>query len=190
MTIQTSHGAPTTSTAAPVNSPVAGTAHIVLPAFNEADSLPPLLTRLAATARTERVVVWVVDDGSSDGTGDIVAAGVPGLDLRLVTHPRNLGLGQAVQSGLRAVLDAADPDDFVVVMDADDTHDPAMVVRLRAALESGADVAICPASSRVATTPPPPATAAYCPAARRRCSTTYCGSTACTISPAASGPTG
>lgn len=120
-----------------------GTAHVVLPAFNEAQSLPALLSRLAETARTERLAVWVVDDGSSDGTGDIVTAGVPGLDLHLVVHPDNLGLGQAVQSGLRAVLDAAAPHDFVVVMDADDTHDPALVHRLRETLERGADVVIC-----------------------------------------------
>lgn len=143
MTIETTRGAPTTRPEAPRRTPTVGAAHVVLPAFNEERSLPPLLARLAATAREERLVVWVVDDGSSDGTAALVTAGVPGLDLRLVTHPQNLGLGQAVQSGLQAVLDSADPDDFVVVMDADDTHDPALVTPLRAALDRGADIAIC-----------------------------------------------
>ena len=136
----------TDATATPAtasDTPLVGTAHVVLPAFNEAASLPPRRVRLAPPARTERLAVWVVDDGSSDGTGDIVTAGVPGLDLHLVVHPHNLGLGQAVQSGLRAVLEAADPDDFVVVMDADDTHDPALVAQLRESLDDGADVAIC-----------------------------------------------
>jgi dolichol-phosphate mannosyltransferase len=136
-------GAAHPESGAVVTTATTGTAHIVLPAYNEAESLPSLLVRLAGTALTERLVVWVVDDGSSDGTGDVVTAGVPGLDLRLVTHPQNLGLGQAVQSGLRAVLDVADPDDFVVVMDADDTHDPALVHTLREALDLGADVVIC-----------------------------------------------
>jgi dolichol-phosphate mannosyltransferase len=121
-----------------------GTAHVVLPAFNEAAGLPLLLHRLADLAPAEKLTVWVVDDGSSDNTAEIAAAGVAGLDVRLVRHPVNLGLGRAVQSGLRAVLAAASlEDDVVVVMDADDTHDPALIPRLRAEIDSGADVAIC-----------------------------------------------
>ncbi|MDQ3403067.1 MAG: glycosyltransferase family 2 protein, partial [Actinomycetota bacterium] len=123
--------------------PTPGTAHVVLPAYNEAESLPPLLRRLADVATTEKLTVWVVDDGSTDATADTAAAGMPGLDVRLVRHPVNLGLGQAVQSGLRAVLETAALDDIVVVMDADDTHDPALILRLRTEIESGADVAIC-----------------------------------------------
>lgn len=123
--------------------PVVGVAHVVLPAYEEEESLPPLLARLASTARTERLVVWVVDDGSTDRTADVVRAGHPGLDVRLVAHPVNLGLGQAVQSGLRAALADAGATDFVVVMDADDTHDPALITQLRAALDGGADVVIC-----------------------------------------------
>ena len=143
MSIHASDRTPSSADVTLATTSTTGVAHVVLPAFNEELSLPPLLTRLAGAARTENLVVWVVDDGSGDGTAAVVAAGVPGLDLRLVSHPRNLGLGQAVQSGLRAVLAAAAPDDFVVVMDADDTHDPALVGRLRAALDAGADVAIC-----------------------------------------------
>ncbi|WP_158883490.1 glycosyltransferase [Amycolatopsis anabasis] len=119
------------------------TAHVVLPAYNEARSLPPLLDRLAAMARTERMVVWVVDDGSSDGTAASAESAAPGLDLRVVRHPANLGLGQAVHSGLRAVLETACHHDFVVVMDADDTHDPALIPRLREELAAGADLVIC-----------------------------------------------
>jgi dolichol-phosphate mannosyltransferase len=134
---------PAQSAPVPPAQVVGGVAHVVLPAFNEEGSLPSLLTRLECTARTERMVVWVIDDGSADRTAEIATAGVPGLDVRLVTHPDNLGLGQAVQSGIRAVLAAADPDDFVVVMDADDTHDPGMIRTLHDGLDAGADVVIC-----------------------------------------------
>jgi dolichol-phosphate mannosyltransferase len=127
----------------PLPTATGGVAHVVLPAYNEEGSLPSLLARLAQTARTERIVAWVIDDGSADRTAEIAAAGEPGLDVRLVSHPQNLGLGQAVQSGIRAVLAAADPDDFVVVMDADDTHDPAMIAEMHRGLDAGSDVVIC-----------------------------------------------
>jgi dolichol-phosphate mannosyltransferase len=137
----------TSPTAAPrpataVATPVRGRAHVVLPAYNEAASLPSLLRRIAEVGRTEQVTAWVVDDGSSDGTGDVVA-GVAGLDVRLVRHPVNLGLGQAVQTGLRAALHDAAEDDFIVVMDADDTHDPALITRLGNEILAGSDVVIC-----------------------------------------------
>jgi dolichol-phosphate mannosyltransferase len=120
-----------------------GRAHVVLPAYNEAAALPSLFGRLAELARTEELTVWVVDDGSSDDTAVTARTGVPGLDVRLVRHEVNLGLGQAVWSGLRAALADADQDDVVVVMDADDTHDPALIPRLRAEISAGADVVIC-----------------------------------------------
>lgn len=120
-----------------------GRAHVVLPAFNEEASLPPLLHRLADVARTEKVTVWVVDDGSADATVAVAEAGYGGLDVRVVRHLVNLGLGRAVQSGLRAALEEAGPDDVVVVMDADDTHDPSLIRALQAEITAGADVAIC-----------------------------------------------
>src|SRR3712207_1066695 len=93
--------------------------HLVLPAYNEAASLPPLLERLRdlAAAWGEHMTVWVVDDGSTDGTGHIALQGHAGLDVRVVTHPLNLGLGQAVHSGLRAAIADAGEDDAIVIMD-------------------------------------------------------------------------
>jgi dolichol-phosphate mannosyltransferase len=128
----------------PATTLVQTTTHVVLPAYNEAGSLPALLTRLGALAGTGTVslTVWVVDDGSSDGTADLARRGYSGLDVRVVAHPVNLGLGQAVHSGIRAVLAEAGDDDVLAVMDADDTHDVLLIPALLRALEGGADIAI------------------------------------------------
>ncbi len=120
-----------------------GRAHVVLPAFNEEASLPPLLERIAEVALTERITVWVVDDGSADRTASVAEAGFGELDVRVVRHLVNLGLGRAVLSGLRAALEESGPEDIVVVMDADDTHDPGLIRLLQAEITAGADVAIC-----------------------------------------------
>ena len=120
------------------------TTHVVLPAFNEEDSLPPLLERLAAVSEEwgRPLRVWVVDDGSTDATREIARRGHPGLAVALVVHPRNLGLGQTVHTGLRAVMVEASDEDSVVVMDADDTHDVRLIPELDRQLANGADIAI------------------------------------------------
>lgn len=120
------------------------TTHMVLPAYNEEGSLPPLLARIGELGASWQLPlrVWVVDDGSSDGTAELARQGVEGLDVQLVSHPVNLGLGQAVHSGLRAVMAVAADDDVVVIMDADDTHDVQLVPRMVTAVDDGADLVI------------------------------------------------
>jgi dolichol-phosphate mannosyltransferase len=120
-----------------------GGAHVILPAFNEAEALPDLLPRLAEIAANgPGLRAWVVDDGSTDDTAAIVRRGVEGLDIRLISHPTNLGLGAALQSGIKAVLQAAHDDDFVVVMDADDTHDVSVIEAMTWKLRAGADIVV------------------------------------------------
>lgn len=78
----------------------------------------------------------VVDDGSVDGTPEVVrAAGV-----HLVRLPFNLGVGGAVRTGLRWAVQHGY--DRVVIVDADGQHDPTDVCKLLAALDAGADMAI------------------------------------------------
>ena len=108
---------------------------LVLPAFNEEESLPNLLDRLAKTDFGDlKLTIFVIDDGSTDGTARIAREADPSLDLRLFQHVRNLGLGSAVQTGLQAAAIAATDDDAVVIMDADDTHDVALIPELVSAL--------------------------------------------------------
>ena len=115
---------------------------VVLPAFNEAEALPPLLAKLARlrTQRTLALRVIIVDDGSSDGTADVETVG--DLPLRVVRHDVNLGLGEAIKTGLLAAVKEAGDEDVVVLMDADDTHSPALIQRMVDRIEEGSDVVI------------------------------------------------
>ena len=118
---------------------------VVLPAYNEEAALPPLLDSLAAL-RAERLPdlhVLVVDDGSADATAAVVRGRItPEGALRLVPHPRNMGLSQAIRTGFEAVLEGAQPDDILITMDADNTHPPHLIPGMLAKLAEGYDVVI------------------------------------------------
>lgn len=107
---------------------------IIVPAYEEAESLGAVLDALRQLVTHE---LFVVDDGSTDGTGRIArAAGVRCLSL-----PCNLGYGGAVQAGLEVAL--AEGCDVVVLFDADGQHPAADVDRVVAPVLAGdADVAI------------------------------------------------
>ena len=119
---------------------------VLLPAYNEAANLPPLLAALKGTlaawpggAPPCRVVV--VDDGSSDGTAE-AARSVVGLDLVVLVHDPNQGLGAAMRTGITHVLDHGDDDDLLIALDADNTHPPELMPGMVAKAECGAELVI------------------------------------------------
>ena len=119
----------------------------VIPTYDEAANVVPLLERLTDLHPGEGATFLIVDDESPDGTGDLVRefAARDGR-VRLLEGPRR-GLGAAYRRGIAHALDAIGAD-AVVQMDADFSHDPADARRLLARLAEGADVAI---GSRYAT---------------------------------------
>jgi dolichyl-phosphate beta-glucosyltransferase len=114
---------------------------LVIPAFNEADRLPPYLAEVRGyldPAYRRRYEVVVVDDGSTDHTaGAVRRAALRWPQLRLVEHPRNRGKGAAVRTG---VLEARGR--RVLFADADGATPIAEEAKLAAALDSGAAVAV------------------------------------------------
>jgi dolichol-phosphate mannosyltransferase len=118
------------------------TVWVVLPAYNEAVSLPPLLEALAALPAGVPWRAVVVDDGSTDGTGDVARRAAARLPVEVLAHPQNRGLAAALRTGLEHACARAASDDAVVTMDADNTHNPAQIPQMLAALAAGADVVV------------------------------------------------
>lgn len=76
---------------------------LVIPCYNEAANLPPLMARCAEVARAGDVEVVLVDNGSTDTSPQVLAAGLSaGAGCRSVRVEKNLGYGFGILSGLRA----------------------------------------------------------------------------------------
>jgi len=107
---------------------------IVVPALNEEGSIGAVVT--AARRALPGGMALVVDDGSQDAT----AAEGRRAGAQVLQLPFNCGIGVAVQTGLRAAVDAGA--DVVVRLDGDGQHDAAEIAKLVAAVEAGADIAV------------------------------------------------
>jgi dolichol-phosphate mannosyltransferase len=111
-----------------------------LPTYNEAENLPGLVSALFALPLSLNLLI--VDDNSPDGTGQVaerLAAAHPGR-IAVLHRPGKMGLRTAYLEGIRWAL--AQGAEAIAQMDADFSHEPARLVEMSAALESGADVAL------------------------------------------------
>jgi glycosyltransferase involved in cell wall biosynthesis len=92
---------------------------IVVPAFNEGGSIGAVVTALRAVAPWHEVLV--IDDGSTDGTGDAAER----AGARVVRHPYNKGNGAAVKTAIRSATT-----DWITIVDGDGQHHSDDVTRL------------------------------------------------------------
>ena len=111
---------------------------LVIPVFNEADSIEPLVAEIdaALVAAGMAFEIVFVDDGSTDGSFAVMErlAGARD-DVRVVKLRRNFGKAAALAHGFEAVRG-----DFVVTLDGDRQDDPAEIPGLVARLDEGYDL--------------------------------------------------
>jgi len=106
----------------------------LVPAYNEASTIVELLDRVSDLELDKQIVV--VDDGSTDGTGDLVERWRDGRDGVVLVRKENRGKGSAVRAAIPHV-----EGDIAVIQDADLEYDPADVPALIEPIERGlADV--------------------------------------------------
>jgi dolichol-phosphate mannosyltransferase len=115
---------------------------ILLPAYNEEASVARLLPKLAAAldGQADGYHIVAVDDGSTDQTADLLEQHAQVYPLTVVTHPLNRGLGETERDGFEFIAWRCAPDDVIVRLDADDTHEPELLPRLLDKLQEGYDV--------------------------------------------------
>ncbi len=121
-----------------------GTAWLILPTYNEAENIEAIVLAAGealARAPCEDFRVLVVDDGSPDGTGELVERLSAERPWAQVLHrTRKEGIGPAYLAGFRHALEQGAA--YVLEMDSDFSHDPADLTRLLEAISDGADLAL------------------------------------------------
>ena len=114
----------------------------VIPTYNEALNINPLLRQLTELYRDSDVAFLIVDDESPDGTAHLVREFMAEVDSRVhLLQGKRRGLGDAYVRGITHAIDTLGAD-VIVQMDADFSHDPAVAGKLLDHIAGGADVAI------------------------------------------------
>ncbi len=114
---------------------------VVLPVYNERHVIEPCLRTLYCFLETVpcRTAIVAVDDGSQDGTAELLdrlVQEMPGLIVR--RHASNSGYGAANRTGLQTAAD--EQFDYALVMDADGTQDPVFIERFFEPMSRGIDL--------------------------------------------------
>ena len=104
---------------------------VVIPAFNEAGTIANVVALCNVYGRS-----IVIDDGSTDDTGDV--AGAAGADV--VRHLINKGYDAALESGFQQAAKLGCK--YVITIDADGQHDPTLLAKFCSLLDAGADIVI------------------------------------------------
>lgn len=108
---------------------------IIIPCYNERDFLPDIITRVKDSPIKEKEII-LVDDGSNDGTTELIKTNIESRVDKVIYHRKNMGKGAAIISGLRHVTG-----DIVIIQDADLEYNPQEYPKLIEPIEDGkADV--------------------------------------------------
>jgi len=115
-----------------------GAVSVVVPTYNERDNVGPLLDAVRAAMAGREIEIWIVDDDSPDRTWEVASA-YAGVhpEVQVIRRVGERGLSAAVLEGFRHARG-----DVLAVMDADLSHDPALLPRLVDAVAGGADLAV------------------------------------------------
>lgn len=104
---------------------------LIIPCYNEEQSIPALLSRIK-NLNQDNLASTVIDDGSTDSTRELVKVS---KQVNLISLPFNLGVGAAVQTGLKYSF--LQKDDFAIKLDGDGQHPPENIEKILLPLMAG-----------------------------------------------------
>lgn len=117
---------------------------VLLPAYNEEESLPRLLPKIEETLSDfgEQYQVLVCNDGSRDRTQAMLEKYSRSMPLEIIQHKINRGLGEAMRDLFERASEITKGDDVIIRLDCDDTHEPEYIPTIINKVREGYDVVI------------------------------------------------
>ncbi|MFH1061445.1 MAG: glycosyltransferase [Candidatus Omnitrophota bacterium] len=118
--------------------------YILLPALNEAKNIEQVISNIALvlTKAKQQFKIFVINDGSTDSTAEILNSKLTEFHLKLISFVQNQGVGQVFRQGIKTICAQAQADDILISMDCDQTHPAIVLPQLIGAINSGSDIAI------------------------------------------------
>jgi len=116
-----------------------------LPAYNEGRRINSLINDIHKSLMqgNEEYKIIVYDDGSSDDTAARVLSLTDSeINIHLIKGEKNKGLGHALSNLIEYCVEMSSPDDIILIMDADATHNPQHIHRMLSYIRDGFDVVI------------------------------------------------
>lgn len=119
--------------------------YILLPAYNEEESLDYLLPKIDSAFKNDMKLdyhIIVCNDGSKDKTAQKLQEYASKLPMTIITHKINRGLGETSRDLFEKAAEISNDDDILIRMDCDDTHEPEFIPGLLKKIDEGCDVVI------------------------------------------------
>jgi dolichol-phosphate mannosyltransferase len=117
---------------------------IILPAYNEEKSIDSLFIKIEQTMKENNYdyKIILVNDGSADNTSKLIAEYSKRMPIEIITHKLNRGLWETIRDGFERAAEICTPDDIIVRMDCDDTHEPKYISEMVEKIRQGYEVVI------------------------------------------------
>lgn len=117
---------------------------VLLPAYNEEESLPRLMPKLqqVLSQMGEDFRILVCNDGSKDRTLEMLERFACEMPVEVIVHKINRGLGESSRDLFERACEIAEDDDVLVRLDCDDTHEPEFIPAIVEKIRCGYDVVI------------------------------------------------
>jgi dolichol-phosphate mannosyltransferase len=118
--------------------------YFLMPAYNEETEIGSRLKNIAGLMAQKgfSFEIWVVNDGSDDQTVKIVEEVSKEIQVHMIHHERNQGIGIAFLNGLKELVKMVGDDDIIITLDADNTHNLKTVEFMIKKIDEGYEVII------------------------------------------------
>jgi dolichol-phosphate mannosyltransferase len=118
--------------------------YILIPVYNEKDQIQDVLNNLQQNLTSNQIdhEILIVDDGSTDGSADIVRSNLDRINVKIAQHTVNKGVSAAFRTGFDFILPLCRAEDRVLTMEANKNSDPKVIPIMMSRMNQGADLVL------------------------------------------------